>query len=76
MGPEFISGFMKEGMQGPGSTGPNDHYTVIGINGVLGLEYKIREIPFTVGADITAALNLFQHTGPWLGSGLTIRYTF
>ncbi|MFW5758926.1 MAG: hypothetical protein ACOCUQ_02035 [Bacteroidota bacterium] len=48
--------------------------SILGINGVLGLEYKIEEIPFTVGIDITPAFNLIGHTGYWMSGGLTLRY--
>lgn len=52
------------------------NFTTFGIVGVLGLEYKIEEIPITIGVDLTPALNIFGHTGFWPGSGLTLRYTF
>lgn len=51
------------------------NYTVFGINGVVGLEYKIEEIPVTIGADLIPSFNFFGHTGFWPGAGLTIRYT-
>lgn len=50
--------------------------STFGIVGAVGIEYKIDDIPVTIGADITPALNLIGHTGLWLGSGLTLRYTF
>ncbi|MFP4287642.1 MAG: hypothetical protein ACLFQS_00175 [Bacteroidales bacterium] len=48
--------------------------STLGLNGVLGLEYKIEEIPFTVGIDITPAFNLVGHTGYWMSGGVTLRY--
>ncbi len=50
--------------------------STFGVMGALGLEYKIEEIPVTIGADLTPAFNIFGHTGVWMGSGLTLRYTF
>jgi hypothetical protein len=51
------------------------NFTTLGILGVFGLEYKIDEIPITIGIDITPAFNLFGNLNFWYGSGLTLRYT-
>jgi hypothetical protein len=51
-------------------------FSTFGIMGVVGLEYKIEEIPVTVGIDITPAFDIIGHTGLWLNSGITLRYTF
>ncbi len=48
--------------------------STLGVNGVLGLEYKIEEIPFTIGVDVTPAFNLIGHTGYWMSGGVTLRY--
>jgi len=50
-------------------------FSTLGAMGVVGLEYKIEEIPVTIGVDITPAFNLIGHTGLWMGSSLTLRYT-
>lgn len=51
-------------------------FSTFGIMGVLGLEYKIEEIPVVIGLDITPAFNIIGHTGFWINSGITLRYTF
>ncbi len=52
-------------------------YTVIGIDGILGLEYNFEEIPFNLGIDWKPALNLVSNsafTGD--GGAISIRYIF
>lgn len=56
-------------------TGPGSH-TGLGINGVVGLEYKIDEIPISIGLDVIPALYLFDHIRIFPAGGLTIRYVF
>jgi len=49
---------------------------VFGVDGILGIEYKIQEIPFTIGVDIKPFL---EFTDPGLyfwDAGLTVRFTF
>lgn len=50
-------------------------FTTFGLLGVLGMEYKIEDIPIVVGLDVKPAFNLIGHTGFWFGAGATIRYT-
>ncbi len=50
--------------------------TQIGISGIVGLEYKIDEIPVSVGIDLIPALDIFEKTRIWLGGGITVRYVF
>lgn len=52
------------------------NFSTLGVIGVVGMEYKIEEIPVTVGVDITPAFNLIGHTGFWINSGVVLRYTF
>lgn len=53
---------------------------VLGIDGVLGLEYVIGDIPFTVGIDWKPMLNFnVPYNSPWLfvnTGGASIRYVF
>lgn len=51
--------------------------SVIGVDGVLGLEYTFDEIPLNLALDILPSLNLIGTTG-WDGiwGGLSIRYVF
>ena len=47
----------------------------IGIDGVIGLEYYIGDIPFTIGADLKPYVNLNGGGGNW-DSALIFRYVF
>ena len=57
----------------------NDTYTgaVIGVDGILGLEYTFDEIPLNLSLDILPTINLIGYTG-WGGinSAISIRYVF
>lgn len=50
----------------------------IGIDGVLGLEYKIQEIPFTLSLDIKPSIEFtsYRRVYPDFDAGLSLRYTF
>jgi len=53
------------------------NYTVIGIDGILGLEYNFKEIPFNIGVDWKPAFNLTDSSGFWGdGGAISIRYIF
>ncbi|MBC5993659.1 hypothetical protein [Pontibacter cellulosilyticus] len=53
----------------------DDRVVALGIDGVLGLEYYIRDIPFTIGADIKPYINIPSGGGFW-DSALHVRYVF
>lgn len=56
---------------------PGTAYTVVGIDGILGLEYSFEEIPINLGIDWKPAFNLTGYTGFWGdGGALSIRYIF
>lgn len=56
---------------------PGTSYTVVGLDGILGLEYNFREIPINLSADWKPAYNLFGYSGFWAdGGALSIRYIF
>ena len=58
-----------------GNTGTT--YTVIGIDGILGIEYNFSEAPINIGLDWKPAINLTGYTGFWGdGGALSIRYIF
>lgn len=40
-------------------------YTIVGIDGIIGLEYNIEPIPFNISLDYKPAINLIGHTGFW-----------
>lgn len=57
--------------------GDDRSYTVIGIDGILGLEYNFLEIPINFSVDWKPAFNLFGYSGFWAdGGALSIRYIF
>jgi len=52
-------------------------YTVIGIDGILGIEYSFNEAPINIGVDWKPAINLTGYTGFWPdGGAISIRYIF
>jgi len=52
-------------------------HTVVGVDGILGLEYNIGDIPFNISVDWKPELNFVGYSGFWGGDGaLSIRYTF
>lgn len=52
-------------------------YTIIGVDGILGLEYNIDVIPFNISLDWKPALNLIGYTGFWGDEvALSIRFIF
>lgn len=55
----------------PGST-----HNVLGIDGIIGLEYSFTDAPINLGIDIKPALNLIGYTGFWADFGLSVRYIF
>ena len=46
----------------------------IGIDAILGLEYKITEIPFTIGVDIKPYFDLIYFGNNYLDGALSVRY--
>jgi hypothetical protein len=58
-----------------GAQGRN--YTVVGIDGILGLEYSFREVPINLGLDWKPVFNFVGYSGFWAdGGALSIRYIF
>lgn len=55
----------------PGSTA-----SVLGIDGIIGLEYTFDEAPINLGLDLKPALNLFGYTSFWTEFGFSVRYVF
>ena len=54
-----------------------NQYTVIGADGIIGLEYNIQEIPFNVSLDWKPAIDLIGTTNSRLqNGGLSVRYVF
>jgi len=52
-------------------------HTVIGIDGIIGIEYNIEPIPFNISLDWKPGLNLIGSTKSWVDEvALSIRYIF
>jgi hypothetical protein len=52
-------------------------YTVIGIDGILGLEYNFKQIPLNIGLDWKPMINLAGYSGFWGDDGaLSVRFIF
>lgn len=60
-----------------GTGNKNDNHTVIGVDGILGLEYNIGAIPFNISLDYKPALNLIGDSELWPDEfALSIRYVW
>lgn len=53
-----------------------DNYIGIGVDGVVGIEYNIADIPINIGVDLQPRLNLVSRLGFWVNGGLSVRYYF
>ena len=52
-------------------------YTIIGIDGILGLEYNFSEAPINISIDWKPAFNIIGYSAFWPdGGALSIRYIF
>lgn len=55
----------------------NTSYTIVGIDGILGIEYSFSEAPINIGLDWKPAFNVIGDTRFWGdGGALSIRYIF
>ncbi len=55
----------------------DNSYTVIGVDGILGLEYNFKEIPINISIDWKPAFNIVGYSGFWGdGGAISIRYIF
>jgi len=55
----------------------NQSYTVVGVDGIIGLEYTFEEIPINLSVDWKPAFNLAGDTGFWGDdAGFSVRFVF
>lgn len=53
------------------------NYTVIGIDGIIGIEYNIEPIPFNISLDWKPGINLIGHSTHWFDEvAFSVRYIF
>jgi hypothetical protein len=56
---------------------PGVSYTVVGVDGILGIEYNFAEVPINIGLDWKPAFNFVGYSGFWAdGGALSIRFIF
>ena len=56
---------------------PGENYSVIGVDGILGLEYNFIEVPINISLDWKPAFNIIGYSGFWGdGGALSVRYIF
>ena len=55
----------------------NQQYTVIGVDGILGLEYTFSEIPINLSIDWKPGFNIIGDSGLWADeAALSVRFVF
>lgn len=55
---------------------PDDNFTIVGLDFIIGLEYTFAEVPFNLGLDYKPAFNFGGYRWWSDGFALSIRYTF
>jgi len=53
-----------------------DRVLAIGIDGIVGIEYKISDAPFTIGLDLKPSFDIVPFGYGDIDGALTVRYTF
>ena len=56
-------------------TGTSGGTLQMGLDGVVGLEYVIPDIPISLSIDLLPIVNVFQDIGVWYNAGISVRYT-
>jgi hypothetical protein len=70
-------GFWNDHRNHPWFRNGSGSYTVIGIDGILGIEYNIEPIPFNISLDWKPAFNILGYTGFWGDEvAISVRYIF
>jgi hypothetical protein len=55
---------------------PGTGYTVVGIDGIIGIEYTFKEAPINLGINWKPVLDLTGNPGLWSEGALTVRFVF
>jgi len=54
-----------------------DDHTVIGVDGIIGMEYTLKDAPINFGLDWKPSINIVEHNGFWGDEfGLSARFVF
>jgi hypothetical protein len=61
---------------GPWDNFRGEQFMQVGVDGIVGLEYKIPPIPISLSFDIKPMLSLYRHTGFFFDSAFSARYVF
>ena len=70
---DYLRWFYGFGAHIGGHSGAN---LVLGIDGIIGIEYTFSEAPINIGIDFNPHINLTGHTGFMPFAALSIRYVF
>jgi hypothetical protein len=64
--------------EGPDYYYSTDYYREpsIGIDGIFGLEYKFKEIPFTASVDLKPFINIYRYDYGFIEGAFSFRYVF
>ena len=54
----------------------SDNYFALGIDGIVGIEYNIQEIPINIGVDFKPRLNIIGDFGFYPDGAISVRYLF
>ena len=55
---------------------PDKNYSVISLVGIVGLEYKFKGAPFTLGFDVLPYIDLSYQSNNYFDGSIALRYTF
>jgi len=56
--------------------GRNRNGFVLGVDFVLGMEYKFNGVPIALSLDVKPEFDLIESTGFWINGGLGVKFTF
>lgn len=74
--PDFVLYYGPGAHIGTYDHGKYNNDLILGVDGIIGVEYTIPNAPITFGLDLAPGLNFAPDIDLWLGTGLSIRYVF